>query len=77
MPRYFFDIDDDQYSIQDIHGSDLPGPDAAKKEAIMVATSIARDIFPSGGGARVSVKVRDERDPLFLATVVMNFEQLK
>lgn len=77
MARYYFDIDDDQYSIADTHGADLSGPEAAKKEAIMIATSIARDIFPSGGGARVSVSVRDEQERLFTATVAMEFTELK
>lgn len=37
----------------------------------MIATSIARDIFPVGVGARVSVSVRDEQERLFTATVAM------
>lgn len=71
MARYYFDIDDDQYSIADTHGSDFSSPEAARQEAIVIATSIARDIFPSGVGARVSVSVRDEQDRLFTATVAM------
>ena len=77
MARYYFDINDDQYSIADTDGSDLSGPEAARKEAIMIATSIARDTFPSGGGASVSVSVRDERERLFTATVAMELTQLK
>lgn len=76
MPRYYFDIDDDQYSIADTDGADLPGPEAAKREAIAIATSIARDIFPSGG-AKVSVSVREQEERLFTATVAMEFTQLK
>ena len=77
MPRYYFDIDDDQYSIADFHGADFSGPEAAKKEAIIIATSIARDMFPSGGGAKVSVSVRDEEERLFTATVAMEFAKHK
>ena len=77
MPRYYFDINDDQFSIVDTHGTDLSGLEAAKKEAVMIATSIARDIFPSGGGASVRINVRDEHTRLFTATVALQLTELK
>ena len=77
MARYYFDIADDQYSIADTEGADFSEPEAAKREAIMIATSIARDLFPSGGGARVSVSVREQQERLFTATVAMEFARTK
>lgn len=76
MPRYFFDLDDDQLSTTDDHGEDFPGLEAAERNAIAVATSVARDLFPSGGN-RVTVRIRDQATAVFEATVSLTTSRLE
>ncbi|KRR27636.1 DUF6894 family protein [Bradyrhizobium retamae] len=71
MPRYFFDIDDDQFSISDTVGLDCPSLEAASKEAVRVAACIAKDLFSSGAGTRITVRVRDIDQQVFEATLLL------
>jgi hypothetical protein len=73
--RYFFDIRDDFYSAEDMDGEELPGIDAAHKEAIKVATSIAGDLFVAKG-SEITVTVRDEQRPLFAVSVNLSRKDL-
>ena len=68
MPRYYFDIYDDQFTITDDQGEELAGLEPAKKHAIEVAASVGKDIFPKGH-SKVTVIVRDDERPVFEATV--------
>ena len=70
MPRYYFDIHDDQFSTIDDTGAELVGVEAAKAHAIRVAASVAQDIFPRGQRELV-VAVRDAEKPVFSAKVVL------
>ena len=47
--KFYFDIKDDFFAAVDEDGVDLPGPEAAEKEAIAMATSIARDVASAKG----------------------------
>jgi uncharacterized protein DUF6894 len=70
MPRYYFDIHDDQFSTIDDAGAELVGMEAAKAHAIRVAASVAQDIFPRGCH-EVAVAVRVAEKPVFSAKVVL------
>lgn len=73
--RYFFDIRDDFYASDDPDGEELAGPEAARREAIKIATSIAGDVFVSNG-AKVAVTVRDGQRSLFEVIVTLSAEEI-
>ncbi|AWL93011.1 hypothetical protein CIT37_12935 [Bradyrhizobium ottawaense] len=73
--RYFFDIRDDSYSADDDAGEYLPDIDAARREAVRIATQIAGDIFLAKG-SEVRVVVRGELKPLFEITVKLKTKDL-
>ncbi|WLB24120.1 DUF6894 family protein [Bradyrhizobium japonicum] len=73
--RYFFDIRDDFYSADDADGEELSGIDAAHREAVKVATSIAGDVFVAEG-FEITVTVRDEERPIFEVSVNLNRKDL-
>lgn len=68
--RYFFDIRDDFFAVCDSVGTEYSSIEAARKEAIVTATSIAKDVFTSKG-SRVAIIVRTEDRPLFEMTVTL------
>ena len=70
MPRYYFDIYDDQFTISDDLGEELAGFEPAKTHAVGIATSVAKDIFPKGH-SKVRVVVRHEAHPIFEAAVLL------
>jgi hypothetical protein len=69
MPRFFFDSEDGRLLVRDDQGEELAGVEAAQKEAIVIAASIAKDLFSRGEGTRVIVTVRDAEGALFEAHV--------
>ncbi|TYL89117.1 hypothetical protein FXB40_36595 [Bradyrhizobium rifense] len=68
--RYYFDIRDDFLAVSDGEGAEYASVEAARKEAIVTVTSIARDVFTSRG-SQVTVTVRSEDGPLFEMTVTL------
>lgn len=73
--RYFFDIEDDFLAVSDSEGTEYANLEVATREAIIAATSIARDVFTSKG-SQVTVTVRNEERPLFEMTVRMARKEL-
>ena len=69
MPRYYFDIEDDELSFADSIGSDFTDLDAAKREAITTAASIAKDLFPVGSSESVVITLRRGSAVILKATV--------
>lgn len=43
--RYYFDVEDDFLAVSDSEGTEYAGLEPATREAIIAATSIARDVF--------------------------------
>lgn len=68
--RYYFDIRDDFFAVSDGEGTEYISLEAARKEAIVTVTSIARDVF-TAKGSQVTVTVRSEDGPLFEMTVTL------
>ena len=62
--RYYFDIRDNFYASEDDLGVEMSGVDAARQEAVKVASSIAGEVFLAKG-SEVIVRVRDQERPLF------------
>ncbi|WP_027518659.1 hypothetical protein [Bradyrhizobium sp. WSM1417] len=74
--KFYFDIKDDFFAAVDEDGVDLPGPEAAEREAIAMATSIARDVA-SAKGAQVLITVRNEKHPLLELSVTVARKALR
>jgi hypothetical protein len=68
--RYYFDVRDDFVAVSDGEGTKYASREAARKEAIVTATSIARDVF-TANGSQVTLTVRSEDGPLFEMTVTL------
>lgn len=60
MPVYFFDIDDGERLTIDDVGSEMPGPQAARAEAMAVLPAVAKDRV-TGDGRTLTATVRDGR----------------
>jgi hypothetical protein len=75
VPRYFFDIEDDQLSFVDTEGSELADLDAAKREAITTASSIAKDLFTVGASESVVITLRQGSTIIFKASVRLSLAE--
>jgi hypothetical protein len=74
--RYFFDIRDDFYAAVDDEGLELPDFNAARREAVRVATAIARDVF-AADGAEITVTIRSEEESLFDINITLRTKDLR
>lgn len=64
--RYYFDVDDGVDLSRDEAGIDLPDDAAAKLQATIALTEIARDSLPSDGNERyLTIYVRTDEGPVF------------
>ena len=61
MSRYFFDTSDQNLTVVDVEGMDLPGDDKAIAEACSGLVDIAREVIVSRRSGKASVSVRDEK----------------
>lgn len=73
MPRYFFDIHDGTFLLDDV-GIDCANLDAVRREAKRVLPEIAREILPEDGDHHtMTVRVRDEQfETVYTATLMFN-----
>lgn len=71
MPRYFFDLDDQNHDADD-DGTDLADPDEARAQAVIFAGDYLRE-HPGlvHDGSRFTVQVRDEHRNVLLRVVVV------
>lgn len=69
MPRYYFDILDDDGLFCDEQGMDLANMDAAVTVARRTLSDMVRDAFEKAGHADLSIKVRDGAEGPVLLTV--------
>jgi hypothetical protein len=70
MPRFYFDIREDDRLVSDDEGNDLPNIDAAEREAVLVATEIVSDKVKRGRIQKVIVEVRNEDGQRLLTSTV-------
>lgn len=73
MPRYFFDIHDGTFLLDEI-GVECPDLDAVRKEAKRVLPEIAREILPEDGDHHtMTVQVRDDQyETVYTATLMFS-----
>lgn len=74
MPQYYFDTRDNETFIRDDIGLQLPDLEAVKAEAAKSLAELARDVLPGALKRRLTVDVRDERQPVL--TAILNFEAI-
>ncbi len=61
MSVFYFDTHDDQHTVRDDTGMELPDLEAARKEAMKLLPDIARDVLPNDGNRRDIIgDIRDE-----------------
>lgn len=77
MPRYHFDIHENDRLIPDESGGqDFLNVAGARKEAMLTGASIARDAFVSGSADHVVVDVReDEQAPCLKISITLEVEE--
>ena len=76
--RYYFDIRDGADLARDDIGVDLPNLNAARLQATIALTEMARDYLPSDGTERsLAIHVRNAEGPQFDVTLDYELEDLR
>jgi hypothetical protein len=71
MPRYFFDVRNDDACSFDDRGMILGGIEAARDEATRTLTECARRVSPGAVRRVIGIEVRDEaKQPLLEARLI-------
>ena len=77
MPCYFIDFRDGDDVVIDTIGSDVPGFEEARDEAIELLPQVAKDRLPDGEHREFVATVRDEAGTqLYRATLTFHGEKL-
>jgi hypothetical protein len=71
MPRYYFDMHEDDLVNADPVGSDLPEHEAARAEAVLALAQWAKDVLPTRRVRSLSIRVRDETKKLILVAELL------
>jgi hypothetical protein len=77
MPRYFFDFRDADGLFRDEEGQEMPGPEAARREAIRAAGGVALDIAGKGFDSELTVEVRDHAGSVLEVRAVIESRLLR
>ena len=78
MPRYYFDIQDDDLFTPDHDGAELDDIEAARDEAARTLGEIARDVLPGAHRRVLKVEVRDAaKESILQATLVYEVARLR
>ena len=76
MPRFFFDVRQDDGLTSDVEGEELSSLDAAVREAALAAIHLAKELLSISRSTLV-IEVRDEQGRKILrATVMLQVERL-
>ena len=71
MPRYHFDVVEDDLIAVDEEGLELPDLQAAELEATRSLANVARDIQIGAADREIAIKIRTESGPAM--TVELNY----
>lgn len=81
MPRYFFDLRDDNGTALDEEGLELASLRSVQAEAAKSVADMARDAvlsaLPDGGGQTMAIDVRDDDGPVMQVTFSFEIENFK
>jgi hypothetical protein len=70
MPRFYFDLIEDDRLTSDDTGLDLEGLDTARMEAQRGLGEMVRDAMPDGDNKMMALKIRDERGQIPLTVMI-------
>lgn len=74
MPRYYFDVqDDDGWSVDEV-GIELPDMDSAIREARRAIADMMRDALREQSGEGILIRIRDGADGPVLISVTLTTE---
>jgi hypothetical protein len=81
MPRYYFDVWEDETLVRDEDGIEFASLEAAKAEALVALPAIAQGYLPKGGHKYIEIRVMDEAGQALLrvamALVIENLDQTR
>ena len=72
MPRFYFDVWEDETVIPDEEGLELESLDAAQREAAVSAVDIGRSQPPRGKVREITVEVKDENGFVLITATSTN-----
>jgi hypothetical protein len=76
--KFYFDIRDGGELTEDDAGVDLPGVNAARLQATIALTEMARDYLPRDGDERrLAIRVRTDEGPQFDVSLDYELEDLR
>ena len=75
MPRYYFDIRENDEIVVDELGMDFPDLQAAAAEAAQSLTDMAKDFLPGTECYSLAIEVRNGDKPLFKAAIAYEFKR--
>lgn len=74
MPRYYFDVHDEEGTFVDLIGVELPDMDSALREARRALADMMRDALREQSLAGVAIDIRDGADgPVTLTVTLTTF----
>lgn len=74
MPRYYFDVqEDDGWSVDEV-GIELPDMDSAIREARLAIADMMRDALREQSGEGILIRIRDGADGPVLISVTLTTE---
>jgi hypothetical protein len=77
MPRFYFDVREDDAIVPDPEGQNMASVEAAEREAVEAAASIGRDYFMTARANSVAIEVKNEqRQPLLIVTVSLHVNRI-
>jgi hypothetical protein len=77
MPRYYFDVWEDEALAKDVEGVEFAGLEAAKAEALVTLPAIAQGYLAKGDHKYLEIRVRDEAEtPVLRVALALVIEHL-
>jgi hypothetical protein len=78
VPRFYFDIRDNDKLTRDEDGVELDGVDAARREAAQTVAQMGKDVLPGTVHWELAIEVRNDRpEPLLRAALVFDIQRLR
>jgi hypothetical protein len=77
MPRYFFDVWEDEALTEDGEGVEFPSVEVAKAEALVTLPAIAQGYLSQGDHKYLEIRIRDEaKKPVLRVALALVIEHL-
>ena len=76
MPRFYFDVRDDEDLVRDDQGVEFSDIEAARSEAAVALAEMARDVLSRSPRRRMAIEVRTEGEPLLRLSLAYDLERL-